>query len=183
MSLSFWTWSLLPLLLFIFSRDCIAVFTFSLNIITKPVTFGCGHSGCLNCLTTLVSIATPKCPLCRAPFKGDELTINVSMDRMTRNLPLKCNSQGCEWQGSYSEAEGHWKQCPKVEESCPNDSCVHMAVREEMAAHMDACPKQKISCPDCKLSVTREWLGRHRTSMCSDSAMQCPLRCGTSIQR
>nr|XP_058941722.1 TNF receptor-associated factor 5-like [Pocillopora verrucosa]XP_058968596.1 TNF receptor-associated factor 5-like [Pocillopora verrucosa] len=127
------------------------------------------------------STATPLCPQCRATFRKEELRLNVAMDKATRDLPVKCNSQGCQWKGNYSDANDHLRHCPKVRERCPNEGCQHVAAREEMTAH--ACPKERIACSGCQLSVTRERLQFHRTSLCRNSAVLCPLRCGASLPR
>ena len=148
----------------------------------KPVTLGCGHSGCENCLVTLASIRAPKCPQCREPYRREQLSINVTLDNMTTNLEVNCTNKGCAWKGVYSEAEGHFNQCPKMEEKCPNEGCSHMAARETMATHLNACPKQKIPCQDCQMLVLRDRLDRHRASMCGNSVVQCPL-CGTQLTR
>ena len=159
-----------------------ATFLFSYSIVSRPVTLACGHSGCKNCMETWAeSTATPLCPQCRATFRKEELRLNVAMDKATRDLPVKCNSQGCQWKGNYSDANDHLRHCPKVRERCPNEGCQHMAAREEMTAH--ACPKERIACSGCQLSVTRERLQFHRTSLCRNSAVLCPLRCGASLPR
>ena len=159
-----------------------AIFLFSYSIVSRPVTLACGHSGCKNCMETWAeSTATPLCPQCRATFRKEELRLNVAMDKATRDLPVKCNSQGCQWKGNYSDANDHLRHCPKVRERCPNEGCQHVAAREEMTAH--ACPKERIACSGCQLSVTRERLQFHRTSLCRNSAVLCPLRCGASLPR
>ena len=159
-----------------------ATFLFSYSIVSRPVTLACGHSGCKNCMETWAeSTATPLCPQCRATFRKEELRLNVAMDKATRDLPVKCNSQGCQWKGNYSDANDHLRHCPKVRERCPNEGCQHVAAREEMTAH--ACRKERIACSGCQLSVTRERLQFHHTSLCRNSAVLCPLRCGASLPR
>ena len=122
---------------------------------SRPVTLACGHSGYKNCMETWAeSTATPLCPQCRATFRKLELRINVAMDKATQDLPVKCNSQTCQWKGNYSDANDHLRHYPKVRERCPNEGCQHMAAWEEMTAN--SCPKERIPCSGCQLSVTRE---------------------------
>ena len=149
-----------------------ATFLFSYSIVSRPVTLACGHSGYKNCMETWAeSTATPLCPQCRATFRKEELRINVAMDKATQDLPVKCNSQTCLWKGNYSDANDHLKHCPKVRERCPNEGHQHMAAWEEMTAN--ACPKERIPCSGCQLSVTREKLQFHRTSLCIITTVCC----------
>lgn len=163
--------------------ECIAMFLSSLNVILKPITLSCGHSGCEKCLANLARIATPKCHTCRTPFTANGLKLNVIMDTMTRDLNVKCLSGGCEWSGIYPEAEDHYNECPKLEERCKNEHCTHVAARETMPAHEDVCPKQKLPCMDCKLLVPRDGIQHHHDFMCVNSPVQCPLECGTLLPR
>ena len=149
-----------------------AIFLFSYSIVSRPVTLACGHSGYKNCMETWAeSTATPLCPQCRATFRKLELRINVAMDKATQDLPVKCNSQTCQWKGNYSDANDHLRHCPTVRERCPNEGCQHMAAWEEMTAN--SCPKERIPCSGCQLSVTKEKLQFHRTSLCIITTVCC----------
>ena len=145
-----------------------AIFLFSYSIVSRPVTLACGHSGYKYCME---STATPLCPQCRATFRKEELRINVAMNKATQDLPVKCNSQTCQWKGNYSDANDHLRHCPKVWERCPNEGRQHMEAWEEMTAN--ACPKERIPCSGCQLSVTREKLQFHRTSLCIITTVCC----------
>ena len=150
----------------------IAIFLFSYSIVPRPVTLACGHSGYKNCMETWAeSTATPLCPQCRATSRKEELRINVATDKATQDLPVKCNSQSCQWKGNYSDANDHLRHYPKVQERCPNEGRQHMAAWEEMTAN--ACPKERIPCSGCQLSVTREKLQFHRTSLCIITTVCC----------
>ena len=149
-----------------------AIFLFSYSIVSRPVTLACGHSGYKNCMETWAeSTATPLCPQCRATFRKEELRINMAMDKGTQDLPVKCNSQTCQWKGNYSDANDLLKHCPKVRERCPNEGHQHMAAWEEVTAN--ACPKERIPCSGCQLNVTREKLQFHRTSLCIITTVCC----------
>ena len=97
-----------------------AIFLFSYSIVSRPVTLACGHSGYKNCMETWAeSTATPLCPQCWATFQKEELRINVAMDKATQDLPVKCNSQTCQWKGNYSDANDHLRHCPNEERGAP----------------------------------------------------------------
>lgn len=95
----------------------------------KPVTLRCGHSGCMDCLNSIISLSSNTsvsrgpCPVCRQPFHLDELHLNVSLDKLTRGLKLECCNRDCQWKGTLDEAREHGKNCPKAVASCPHEGC------------------------------------------------------------
>ena len=155
----------------------------------KPVSLGCGHSGCKTCIEMLFQLdasgAAPKCALCRTTLteKSGSLGINFALDNLTRDLPVQCMSSGCTWKGIYSDARSHHLVCAKLEVKCGNDGCHYKCAREQMPQHADTCIKKEIPCPDCKKSVTRELIDRHRSSLCFYAMIHCPLGCGTLLPR
>ncbi|XP_068741678.1 TNF receptor-associated factor 5-like [Montipora capricornis] len=128
------------------------------------------------------STNSSKCPICRTEFNAPTLSVNVALDNITRDLPVTCLSSGCNWRGSYEDAEQHHKDCPKLEIECENEGCQHVFAREHMATHAASCQKRKIHCPDCSKSVTSDSLLAHRTTRCYHAVTQCPL-CGKTLPR
>ena len=111
------------------------------------------------------------------------LGINYVLHQFTQDLPVKCMSSGCTWSGVYSDAGSHCSVCGKLELKCENDGCLYMSTREEMPQHAAACLKKEIPCPDCKKSVMRELMERHRSLLCFHAMIHCPLDCGTPLPR
>ena len=105
----------------------------------KPVSLGCGHSGCKTCIEMLFQLdasgAAPKCALCRTTLteKTGSLGINFALDNLTRDLPVQCMSSGCTWKGIYSDARSHHLVCAKLEVKCGNDGC-HYKLRSRTDA-------------------------------------------------
>ena len=60
----------------------------------KPVSLACGHSGCMKCLHSIVSLAdnatsnTAPFPVSRKTFHRDQLHLNVSLSALARNLAV-----------------------------------------------------------------------------------------------
>lgn len=164
-------------------------FSRSFYTMLKPVSLSCGHSGCKSCIEMLFqavgSGAAPKCALCRTTLTEtpSSLGINVALDNLTRELPVQCMSSGCMWRGIYSDARSHHHVCGKLEVECGNHGCHHKCAREQMAQHADTCMKKEIPCSDCKKSVTRDLMDRHRSSLCFHAGVLCPLGCGTTLPR
>ncbi|KAK2562633.1 TNF receptor-associated factor 5 [Acropora cervicornis] len=150
----------------------------------KPVSLGCGHSGCRECLTELVTkTLMPKCPMCRTELRADSICVNIALDHITSELAVECLSVGCGWKGSYGQAPEHFKTCPKLQVVCNNEECQHKSIREEMPNHIASCSKKKIPCSECHVCVKWELLQKHQAEQCPNAVIQCPLDCGSTIPR
>ena len=148
----------------------------------KPVSLGCGHSGCRECLTELVTkTLMPKCPMCRTELRADSICVNIALDHITSELAVECLSVGCGWKGSYGQAPEHLKTCPKLQVVCNNEECQHKSIREEMPNHIASCSKKKIPCSECHVCVKWELLQKHQAEQCPNAVIQCPLDCGSTI--
>ena len=79
----------------------------SKSVMPKPVTPGCGQSGCLHCLTSLLRHYEQKgntkapCHMCRAAFENTALSVNVALDSITSELEVRCTKNGCQWSGKF----------------------------------------------------------------------------------
>lgn len=150
----------------------------------KPVSLGCGHSGCRECLTELVTkTLMPKCPMCRTELRADSICVNIALDHITSELAVECLSVGCGWKGSYGQAPEHFKKCPKLQVVCNNEECQHKSIREEMPNHIASCSKKKIPCSECHVCVKWELQQKHQAEQCPNAVIQCPLDCGSTIPR
>ena len=151
----------------------------------KPVTLVCGHSGCQDCLATLVATKTlPCCPLCQQLISsGTALNVNIVLDGITAKLDIQCTNTGCEWKGKYEEHMQHSNICGKLPVKCDNIGCGDTVRREEMAIHISQCQKQEIPCQDCGKGVARDSMGHHVDSLCSHKRIPCPLSCGINLPR
>ena len=151
----------------------------------KPVSLSCGHSGCKECIDELVRVkgTRSKCPTCRVFFDGQSVQNNISLDQITRTLPVKCFNRDCGWEGMYENAADHYARCPKLDIECPNINCFLIEIREGMGAHATVCLMRKVPCPGCQMSVTWETLPDHQTVSCVNASIACPLSCGESFPR
>ena len=132
----------------------------------KPISLNCGHSGCKTCFEEMTTSTNPQ----NARYAGHNLMlkrcVNVALDNITRDLPIRCLSSGCSCRGRYEDAQQHHKNCPKLEIECENKGCQHVFAREHMATHAALCQKRKIHCPDCSMGVTSDSLLAHQTTRC-----------------
>ena len=155
----------------------------------KPTSLACGHSGCMKCLRSIVSLgdnATPSaalCPICRETFRFDQLQININLDKLSKSVKMKCSSPSCEWRGTLEHARGHEKNCPKARVKCPHNGCNHFAVRAEIQAHCNNCEHKKVTCHGCKKEIKKDGLAQHQATECYYSQVDCPLGCGINVPR
>ncbi|XP_068757571.1 TNF receptor-associated factor 3-like [Montipora capricornis] len=123
----------------------------------KPVSLKCGHSWCQICMEEHVRKAVnPTCPICRAVINDETLSVNIALDNLTKEMPVRCVISGCDWTGVYGSAKSHYERCPKVEVTCKQDGCEQQLPREEMPAHEETCGKKRIRCSECRRAVKRD---------------------------
>ena len=147
----------------------------------KPVSLKCGHSGCPICMEEHVGKAVN--PICRAVINDETRSVNIALDNLAKEMPVRCVSSGCDWTGVYGSAKSHYERCPKVKVRCEQDGCEQQLPREEMPAHEETCAKKGIRCSECRRAVKRESMEHHQASVCVNAVIYCPLRCETSLPR
>ena len=110
----------------------------SKSVMLKPVTLGCGQSGCLHCLTSLLRYHEQKgntkapCHMCCAAFENTALSVNVALDPITSELEVRCTNNGCQWSGKFSSMERHDQQCPHLVVNLPSHRCNKMMKCEKV---------------------------------------------------
>ena len=167
-------------------RDC-RILHSSKSVMMKPVTLGCGHSGCLICLTSLLRYHEQKgnntapCHMCHSAFDNTALSVNVTLDSTTSELQVRCTNNGCWWSGKFSSVERHDQECPHLVLNCPSCRCDKMMKPIEVASHLHTCGKYAVKCPDCEKDVERDDLARHSETGCLYSTIRCPLGCGKQL--
>lgn len=170
------------------NKHCLGSFIFSKAVMLKPVTLGCGHSGCHNCLKSNLRYQEQKgnskarCPICRInQYDSTSLTVNIALDSCTRELAMRCINNGCAWKGSYQDAERHDQECLHRLVICQNRKCQAKMERRELASHLSSCGKQLVKSTDCAKEIERDQISRHQESGCLFSMISCPLGCGMSL--
>ena len=160
--------------------------TFNIKIVMR--TLGCGHSGCYDCLASLLQCLQQEgkheapCHICRInTFDKDSLTINFVLDNITSDLDVKCVNKGCSWKGKFPEARQHDKECIYRLVNCPSTNCQLVMKREEIDAHLMTCGKRMVTCPECQQFVEREELNNHSSSGCVFANISCPHGCGLNL--
>ena len=70
---------------------------FSFVTMFKPVSLKCSHSGCQSCMEEHVRKAVnPTCPICRAVINDETLSVNIALDNLTKEMPVRCVISGCD---------------------------------------------------------------------------------------
>ncbi|XP_015749088.1 PREDICTED: TNF receptor-associated factor 5-like [Acropora digitifera] len=150
----------------------------------RPVSLKCGHSGCQIGMEEHVKKANnPTCPICRAVISDETLSVNIALDNLTKEMPVRCVTTSCKWTGVYGSAKNHYERCPKAEVTCEKDGCEQQLPREEMPAHEETYGEKRIHCLECRRAVKREAMEHHKASVYVNAVIQCPLRCEVSLPR
>jgi len=104
------------------------------------VTEECGHLFCRECITLALQ-QKKECPMCRSPCTAESIHKDIRSQRKIRELVVYCPNrpQGCQWQGSCSDAERHGAKCEYVVTPCPFKShgCTVRCTRQSLAAHLE----------------------------------------------
>lgn len=155
----------------------------------KPVSLECGHAGCLKCLNSIATLGdnanttSAPCPLCRATFNPARLQISINLDKLIKQLEMKCTNSGCKWEGRHEKAREHGRNCPKATVKCKNNGCNHTAMIEEMESHSGNCDKKMVTCGGCRRDIVMGNLPQHQETECYYSEVNCPLGCGNRLPR
>ncbi len=107
----------------------------------------CGKLLCNGCLTRCRN-GSNNCPMCRENI-GNKYFQDTRGDREIKSLRVYCNYKdaGCKWIGELRDVE----------------------------KHMNTCNYQTVQCPDCKSTLLKRNLDKHRSDKCKMRKYKCPL--------
>ena len=145
-------------------------------IVSPPITNPCGHPICGHCVDQLVKKGLQNCHMCRQPRLG--FCHNIFAEQLLVNVKATC--KGCRQELTLNEIQNHvTKDCMEIEVPC--GQCQASIKRQDNTVHNGSCPKTKITCR-CSLKFYRQDQEQHR-EVCSLAEVQCPLRCGSTVER
>ena len=147
----------------------------------KPVSLICGHSACQACLKEQWKNMQKTCAICRKVFSLEQLKINVTLNALVKNVPVKCMNNDCKWVGRQEEMEDHFKSCPFLPLDCPN-GCTFSHRRGNLEEHLVSCPYKQVPCQFCSKGISRFALQNHEKN-CEEKPLPCPLECHERFPR
>ena len=162
------------------------VLFFSKELMNRPVSLLCGHSGCQECIHQLISNQSgggreKVCAVCREPINEHMLNISIPLSSVISKLNVKCTNVGCTWVGEHGSKERHQETCSFLLLECPN-GCPGSHLRDSLERHLEICPQEKVPCKYCTAEVERYILDQHEPT-CQEKPGPCPLNCGHNLPR
>lgn len=140
-----------------------------LDVLEKPTRISCGHLYCESCLSPMLTVPEPRCPVCRKIFKPSTTIIDKNMQQQIHIGKSKCPQ--CSKQIRLSHLKSH--SCLKAKVS---HTFKPVAVSKQVP--QDVPNRATFQCPYCGMkNLDTNGLVRHCNEQHGDSAAQvvCPV--------
>ena len=146
----------------------------------------CGKLLCECCLTKCRN-GLGKCPMCRGRGDIDNTSFqDTKSDHEIKSLRVYCSYKdaGCEWIGELRGVEEHMKDCNYQTVECPD--CKNTMLKLILDKHRsDECLLRKYKCPLCKKEGTYQFIttaGHQNT--CPEVELECQITgCNEHVKR
>ncbi|KAJ4454813.1 hypothetical protein PAPYR_10376 [Paratrimastix pyriformis] len=136
----------------------------------NPILLPCGHTMCHYCLPD----NPMQCLICRADFTLEQLSSNVSFDRVVNKLVVLCprSHQGCASVVRLTDLEHHLRECDFREVTCRQ--CGESVALPDQEQHLaEGCPMRMTECAGCGERVNISSMEEHLTTQCSNRKLDC----------
>ena len=141
----------------------------------------CGKVFCKSCIDERQG-RSQACPNC---CKGLRMFNDRLSERRIKTLRLSCENEenGCQWLGKLEELDQHMENCEFAGDFCPNGCCSDLIIKTELESHMKTCPRREHECPICKESGPYADMISEHPSVCPETTITCPNKCGVELLR
>jgi hypothetical protein len=140
-----------------------------LDVLDDPVSGGCGHAACRECLGQHLSNQSD-CPQCRAALSENALVPNVIVRSMVSELRCVCPNNPIPEEPAAKRARG---EAGAVDVNV----CNWQGKCETLAAHRATCPREIVPCPmhemGCTARIRRCGLAAHVADAASHLQLVC----------
>ncbi|XP_070531909.1 TNF receptor-associated factor 2-like [Ptychodera flava] len=130
-------------------------------ILRDPRQNMCGHRFCFTCIEDRRQNSSGFCPACFEEGLHSEDSIlcreminhDYAIKREMRNLPARCNNDGCGWCGVFQRYMNHELECEYAEMVC-SSGCTQRMKRRDLKRHIQIdCVMRLINCEHCDTMV------------------------------
>ena len=88
------------------------------------------------------------------------ISVNVQFfpDRAAKRelskIPVACPNEGCQWNGYYSDYEGHYIKCDYQPTQCVYSGCGEMVAKGMLKRHAEQCQFRPQQCEWCQENIS-----------------------------
>ncbi|PFX28261.1 TNF receptor-associated factor 3 [Stylophora pistillata] len=148
------------------------------DVLKQPWQTSCGHQFCFECLQSLLSAASPSCPIDGNKVTRDSSFHDKCCEREVLDLQCFCQykTRGCDWRGELRQLQAHGESCEYVDVLCRE--CKNIIERRLLEDHrVNQCINRASRCLHCGAEVIYSVLKDHFET-CLKFPMDCVLSCG-----
>ena len=119
------------------------------------------------------------CPRCRDDISPLQFFPDRAAQRELQQIPVACPNEGCQWNGYYSNYEGHYIKCDYQPTQCVYSGCGEMVAKGMLKRHAEQCQFRPQQCEWCQENISLRSMKVHKEN-CPMRPIACP-ECGTSV--
>eukprot|EP00440_Ansanella_granifera_P043666 gb/GFBE01047324.1/.p1 GENE.gb/GFBE01047324.1/~~gb/GFBE01047324.1/.p1 ORF type:complete len:213 (+),score=12.94 gb/GFBE01047324.1/:1-639(+) len=135
-----------------------------------------GHFMCQECLETLTSIGSQKCPSCNQDMPTPAIR-NLGMENLASKLTFAC-PWDCGFQGLPERVENHKGTCKLRPIRCPVRACTHKCKPSELLQHLSS----QQHADDCRVFLGCSTIQPWKKQAYHPGSGSCNARFGTTAR-
>ncbi len=136
------------------------------KVLQQPVSGGCGHTYCKECLDKYIARKRDECPVCQSKLTTEGATEpEENLVKKLAKLSLHCShhKSGCQDVVEYFKLDEHLqKECLLRLLPCKHKNCPDQIACRDLETHMEKCDHRLVECKVCRVCLPRKDMPAHQ---------------------